>query len=107
MENSTSLAELRESIAEVDRALLELLRRRMELAARVGQIKAERGTPVVVRDVEEKVLARARQHADACGVTPRVMEAVFQAVMAGSVERQHRVGTALRASRGGRVLLLG
>lgn len=107
MENSTSLAELRESIAEVDRALLELLRRRMELAAQVGQIKAERGTPVVVRDVEEKVLARARQHADACGVTPRVMEAVFQAVMAGSVERQHRVGTALRASRGGRVLLLG
>lgn len=107
MENGTSLSDLRESIAEVDRAMLELLRRRMELAAEVGRIKAERGTAVVVRDVEEKVLARARQHAEACGVTPGVMEAVFQAVMAGSVERQHRMGTALRASRGGRVLLLG
>jgi len=107
MENSAELANLRESIAEVDRALLELLRRRMELAAEVGRIKAEQGTPVVVRDVEEKVLARARQHAEGCGVTPRVMEAVFQAVMAGSVERQHRVGTARRAARGGRVLLLG
>lgn len=107
MENGTGLAELRESIAEVDRALLELLRRRLELASHVGRIKAERGTPVVVRDVEEKVLARARQHADVCGVSPQVMEAVFQAVMAGSVERQHRVGTALRASRGGRVLILG
>lgn len=107
MEDGPELANLRESIAEVDRAMLELLRRRMALAAEVGRIKAERGTPVVVRDVEEKVLARARQHAEACGVTPGVMEAVFQAVMAGSVERQHRVGTALRASRGGRVLLLG
>lgn len=107
MDSGANLADLRESIAEVDRALLELLRRRMELAAEVGQIKAERGTAVVVRDVEEKVLARARQHAEACGVTPGVMEAVFQAVMAGSVERQHRVGTTLRASRGGHVLLLG
>lgn len=102
-----TLAELRERIAEVDRALLELLRRRMELAAEVGRLKAARGLPVVVRDVEEKVLARARQHAEACGVSPAVLEAVFQAVMAGSVERQHRVGAQERARRGGRVLVLG
>lgn len=101
------LAALRDAIADVDRALLELLRRRMELAAQVGRIKATRGLPVVVRDVEDRVLTRARQHADACGVSPEVMEAIFAAVIRGSVERQHRVGVELRRQHGKRVLVVG
>jgi len=101
------LAELRDAIAEIDRALLELLRRRMELAAQVGRIKATLGLPVVVRDVEDRVLTRARQHADACGVSPEVMEAIFAAVIRGSVERQHRVGVKLRRQHGKRVLVVG
>jgi chorismate mutase/prephenate dehydrogenase len=35
------------------------------------------------------------------------MEEIFHAIMRGSVERQHRVGVAARAKRGGRVLVLG
>lgn len=101
------LAQLRDAIADVDRALLELLRRRMELAAAIGQVKAARGLPVVVRDVEDKVLTRARQHAEACGVSPEVMEAIFAAVIRGSVERQHRVGVELRRQRGQQVLVVG
>ncbi len=101
------LSPLRDSIAEVDRALLELLRRRMDLAAEVGRIKAEAGQPVVVRDVEDRVLTRARQHAESCGVSEDVMEAVFQAIMRGSVERQYRVGIARREQRGERVLIVG
>jgi chorismate mutase/prephenate dehydrogenase len=100
------LSPLRDAIAEVDRTLLELLRRRMELAAEVGRVKAGSGMPVVVRDVEDVVLTRARQHAEACGVSEEVMESVFQAIMRGSVERQYRVGIALRQQRSGRRMLI-
>ncbi len=107
MKEKEDLSRLRAAIAEVDRTLLELLRRRMELAADVGRIKAATGAPVVVRDVEDRVLTRARDHAEACGVSADVMEEIFHAIMRGSVERQHRVGVAARAQRGGRVLILG
>jgi chorismate mutase/prephenate dehydrogenase len=101
------LTELREQIAEVDRALLELLRRRLALAAEIGRHKAAVGAAVVVRDVEDRVLTRARQHAEACGVSEEVMEAIYTAIVRGSVERQHRVGVELRAARGQRVLVVG
>jgi chorismate mutase/prephenate dehydrogenase len=107
MHEKEGLPRLREAIAEVDRAMLELLRRRMELADEVGRIKAATGAPVVARDAEDRVLTRAREHAEACGVSEDVMEEIFHAIMRGSVERQHRVGVAARAKRGGRVLVLG
>jgi chorismate mutase/prephenate dehydrogenase len=107
MSSPDPLSHLRDSIAEVDRALLELLRRRMDLAAEVGREKAASARPVVVRDVEDRVLTRARQHAEACGVSEEVMESVFQAIIRGSVERQYRVGIALREQRGERVLIVG
>jgi chorismate mutase/prephenate dehydrogenase len=103
----TPLSELRDSIAEVDRALLELLRRRMDLAAEVGRVKAEADLPVVVRDVEDRVLDRARQQAEECGVSEEVMAEVFSAIIRGSVERQYRVGISLRERRGERVLIVG
>jgi prephenate dehydrogenase/chorismate mutase len=107
MGQTRELGPLREAIADVDRALLELLRRRMDMAAEVGRIKAAAGTRVVVRDVEDRVLTRARQHAQSCGVSTDVMEEIFHAIMQGSVERQHRVGVELRARRGSRVLVIG
>jgi prephenate dehydrogenase len=79
----------------------------MELAAAVGEIKAAAASAVVVRDVEDRVLSRARQHAEACGVSAEVMEGIFQSILRGSVERQHRVGVALRRARGGQALILG
>lgn len=107
MSSPDPLSDLRDSIAEVDRALLELLRRRMELAAQVGRIKADSAMPVVVRDLEDRVLTRARQYAEACGVSEEVMESVFQAIIRGSVERQYRVGISMRRQRGERMLIVG
>lgn len=101
------LAELRDSIAEVDRSLLELLHRRMELASEVGRVKIGIGQPIMVPEVHNRVLTRARQHADSCGVSEEVMEAIFKAVMRGSIERQHRVGVAIKARGGSRLLILG
>ncbi|HYL05589.1 MAG TPA: chorismate mutase, partial [Thermoanaerobaculia bacterium] len=107
MTASDPLAALRDTITRLDRALLELLRRRMEVAGEIGRIKAERGAPIVVRDVEDQVLERARQQADSCGVSEEVLESVFRAIIRGSVERQHRVGVELRAQRGERLLIAG
>ncbi len=107
MTKGGNLQRLRAEIAAVDHAILELLHRRMELAAQVGREKAATGTPIVVRDVEHAVYSRAREYAADCGVSPEVMEAIFSAIVRGSVERQHRVGVELRARRGGQVLILG
>jgi chorismate mutase/prephenate dehydrogenase len=104
---SEQLVGLRDSIAEVDRSLIELLNRRMELAAEVGRVKIRTGQPILVPEVHNRVLTRARQHADACGVSEEVMESIFDAVMRGSVERQHRVGVEIRAEGGSRILILG
>ena len=107
MSSSDPLPTLRDAIADLDRALLELLRRRMEIAGEVGRIKAERGTPIVAREVEHQVVERARQQAESCGVSAEVLEEVFRAIIRGSVERQHRVGVALRERRGERLLIVG
>jgi chorismate mutase/prephenate dehydrogenase len=104
---SDELRRLRESIAGVDRELLELLHRRMELSARVGRVKAASGMAVVARDVEDRVLGRARDQAAAAGVSEEAMESIFRGILRASVERQHRVGMEERVRRGGRVLVLG
>lgn len=101
------LERVREQIAEVDRGLLELFRRRLELAAEAGRIKAREGRPVVVREVEERVLGRARRFAVACGVSEESLEKVFRALIQASVERQYREGLPLRAPQKGRCLIVG
>src|SRR6202035_5093541 len=98
----SSLSRLRDAIGEVGRAPLALWRRRMARAAEVGRIKAASDAPIVVRDVEDRLLVRARQEAEACGVSEEVLDSIFQAIIRGSVERQYRVGIALRERRGGR-----
>jgi len=104
---SEELTHLRIAISEVDRALLELIRRRMELAGDVGRLKATSGQPILVPEVHSQVLTRAREHAESCGISEDVMEAIFDAVTRGSVERQHRVGIELRVQEGERLLILG
>jgi len=102
-----ALGDLRDQIADVDRSLIELLRRRMTLAAEVGRVKHGAGTPILVPEVNDRVLTRAREHAAACGVSSEVMASIFSAVIRGSVERQHRVGIEMQASSGHRLLVLG
>lgn len=102
-----SLGTLRDDIADVDRALLALLRRRMALAAEVGRVKHAAGAPIFVPEVGDRVLTRAREHAAACGVSAEVMESIFDAVIRGSIERQHRVGVEIERTSGSRLLIIG
>ncbi|MDA8017930.1 MAG: prephenate dehydrogenase/arogenate dehydrogenase family protein [Thermoanaerobaculia bacterium] len=106
-QTALKLDELRNSIAEVDRSLLELLHRRMDLAEEIGRVKIQAGRPILVPEVHDRVLSRARRHAESCGVSEAVMEQVFAAVMRGSVERQHRIGVSLKATGSQRLLILG
>lgn len=106
-EELDDLQGLRERIAGVDRELFALLAKRMELAERVGRIKAERSLPISVREIEEGVLARARGAAATCGISEEVMQAIFRAIVQGSVERQHRTGIAMRSRGASRVLIVG
>jgi chorismate mutase/prephenate dehydrogenase len=101
------LDELRNSIAEIDRAFMDLLHRRMDLAAEVGHLKAGDGQPILVPEVHDRVLNRARRHAEACGVSEQVMESIFSAVMRGAIERQHQVAAELHAASGSQMLLVG
>ena len=107
MSEREDLNELREAITEVDRSLLELLHRRMDLAARIGRCKAGSKHPIYVPEVHDRVLRRARRHAEACGVSEEVMESIFAAVMRGAIERQHRVTAEMLAAGGSRMLLVG
>jgi len=104
---SGEIERLRQEIADLDQNLLENLKRRFHLAARVGALKAQQGQPVVVREVEERVLERARQAAVLCGTSPEVMEAIFSAIVRGSVERQYRDRLESNGRGGARVLVLG
>jgi len=98
---------LRNEIADLDRDLLELIERRFRLAAEVGRFKAEQGLPVTVKQVEERVKQRARDAAATCGVSPGIMDAIFGAIINGSVERQYRVGIEERARIAKRLVVLG
>ncbi len=88
---ASALEELRERIAETDRELLDCIHRRMDLAAEIGRIKAAEGLAIFVPAIHEEVIRRARGKAEACGVSEHVMEAIYTAVMRGSIERQHKV----------------
>jgi len=104
---SEDIPKLRDEIAMIDQAMVELLERRFKLAETVGRIKAKLGRPVVVREVEKNVIARARNAAELCGVSPEMMEAIFMSIIHGSVERQHRVGVSMGISKSARILIVG
>ncbi len=104
---SEDISKLRDEIVAIDQAMVELLERRFRLAETVGRIKARLGRPVVVREVEKRVLARARNAAELCGVSPEMMEAIFTSIIHGSVERQHRVGVKMGMGKSSHVLIVG
>lgn len=103
---AAELGALRAEVARTDEALLELLRRRLELSARIGRTKAEQGIPLVAREVERRVLARAREEASSCDVPPALLEGIFRAILDASLERQQREARAL-APVPGRALVVG
>jgi len=102
-----SIEHERARIRELDQELCALLAERMRASERIGRVKAQRGEPISVRAIEDEVLRRARAAAGGVGVSESVLETIFQAIVQGSIERQHRVGVEQRRALAERVLVVG
>jgi 3-deoxy-7-phosphoheptulonate synthase len=78
----------RVEIDRIDDEILSLLNRRMQTARQVGNLKAQRGLPIVQPDRELAILERL-----AAGVAPEIgspeLRAIWQAILACSHKVQH------------------
>ena len=83
-----SLEELRGRIRSIDSLILRLLERRVEAAREIAGIKAERGEPIEIKDVEEEkimdVISKTR-------LNPIRVKDIFESIMALTKEEEYRV----------------
>ena len=84
------IQELRREIDEIDSQLVELYGRRMETAARIGEIKREKGLPVLDTERERNLLNRVGDLAGAENASG--VRALFSMLMAQSRSRQLMAG---------------
>ena len=73
----SDLDALRAEIGAVDRELVELIARRLRLAARIGELKASLGLPVLDPAREAEVIRRAAAGAREKGADPELVRAVL------------------------------
>lgn len=86
MENNNvqkELTECREQINSIDEEIVRALLRRYEVVARVGQIKAANGLPVLNSRREDEVLDRVAAFTDDKAVAS-VLRDVYREIMAGA-----------------------
>ena len=85
------LAGLRNEIDDIDNELLQLLARRMEVSARIGEYKKQNNVTVVQMDRWKKILAEHVAMGGDLGLTPELVNEVFEAIHQASIERQSRI----------------
>ena len=85
------LAGLRGEIDDIDAELLQLLARRMEVSARIGEYKKKNNVTVVQMDRWKQVLADLLATGQELGLSPILINKVFEAVHQASIERQTRI----------------
>jgi chorismate mutase len=85
------LAGLRNEIDDIDSELLQLLARRMEVSARIGEYKKQNNVTVVQMDRWKKILAEHVATGGDLGLTPELVNEVFEAIHQASIERQSRI----------------
>ena len=85
------LAELRGEIDEIDAELLQLLARRMEVSAQIGEYKKRNNVTVVQMDRWKKILAEHVATGADLGLSPVLINKVFEAIHQASIERQGRI----------------
>ena len=85
------LAGLRGEIDDIDAELLQLLARRMEVSARIGEYKKQNNVTVVQMDRWKHVLDGLVATGRELGLSPILINKVFEAVHQASIERQTRI----------------
>ena len=82
------LANLRSEIDDIDSELLQLLARRMEVSAQIGEYKKNHNVTVVQMDRWKKILADHVATGADLGLSPDLINKVFEAIHQASIERQ-------------------
>ena len=82
------LAGLRGEIDDIDSELLQLLARRMEVSAQIGEYKKHNNVTVVQMDRWKKILADHVAAGADMGLSPLLINKVFEAIHQASIERQ-------------------
>ena len=85
------LAGLRGEIDDIDSELLQLLARRMEVSAQIGEYKKHNNVAVVQMDRWKKILAEHVSTGIDLGLSPLLINKVFDAIHQASIERQGRI----------------
>jgi len=85
-----SLDSMRHDIEEIDRAIVLLVAARVEAAGTAIRFRLEGGAEITDSGQESKVLARARGWADQAGLSPILVETIFQAMLEAGKERVAR-----------------
>ena len=85
------LAELRGEIDDIDAELLQLLARRMEVSMQIGEYKKRNNVTVVQMDRWKQVLEGLMATGRELGLSPVLINKVFEAVHQESIERQSRI----------------
>ena len=85
------LAGLRGEIDDIDAELLQLLARRMEVSAQIGEYKKQNNVTVVQMDRWKQVLDGLMATGQELGLSPLLINKVFEAVHQESIERQTRI----------------
>ena len=85
------LAGLRGEIDDIDSELLQLLARRMEVSAQIGEYKKSHNVTVVQMDRWKKILDDHMATGIEMGLSPELINKVFEAVHQASIERQSRI----------------
>ena len=85
------LANLRGEIDDIDDELLQLLARRMEVSAQIGEYKKNHNVTVVQMDRWKKILADHVATGADLGLSPQLINEVFEAIHQASIERQSRI----------------
>ena len=85
------LAGWRSEIDDIDEELLHLLARRMEVSAQIGEYKKRNNVTVVQMDRWKKILEDHIATGNDMGLSPQLINEVFEAIHQASIERQSRI----------------
>lgn len=85
------LAGWRGEIDDIDAELLQLLARRMEISAQIGEYKKQNNVTVVQMDRWKQVLDGLMATGQELGLSPILINKVFEAIHQASIDRQARI----------------
>jgi len=95
-----SIEELREKINAIDRDLLELISKRVQIAKKIGEVKKEKGLPVVDYKRELEVVNRGKQLAEQLGLDAELIKVALRAIIGVCRKAQRSIRVAFLGPRG-------